>query len=572
MDGTETGASGTEAPTAGGAIFARLKALGVTHVFVNSGTDFPPIIEGLARAAAAGEDLPIPVIVPHEHAALGMAQGMHYVTGGPQAVMLHTNVGLANGAAGAINAAMDRTPVILMSGRTPTTEQGRFGSRTVPIGWGQEMRDQTALVREACKWDYELRFPEQIAEMLDRAAAIACSMPQGPVYLSLPREILCEAVTGMDLGAAPTMAPSRVAPDPVAIAHAADLLAGARRPLIIAQRGCGTAAGFDTLAALARDWALPVCRWWNNALALAEDHPMHVGDDPGPWLAEADVILSLDSLAPWGPDMHPLAAGAKVIQMGPDPLFARTPVRNFASHVTVACDVADGLAALSAAMDLQAPNPCVADRFAAVSAAARATRSAMLRSAAAGGGCARMTKAHVALVLGDAIRPRRATVLSELGVPLAPLGLRDHGAWRQEPHSGGLGWSFPAAMGMKIADPKRLVVATMGDGSYLFANPAVCHQIAEAMALPLLILVLNNEEWGAVRGSVAGMYPGGAAARANVMPLTSLKPVPDLVMIAQASRAWAERVETAAALPDALARALAAVDEGRCALLEVMVA
>jgi acetolactate synthase-1/2/3 large subunit len=92
------------------------------------------------------------------------------------------------------------------------------------------------------------------------------------------------------------------------------------------------------------------------------------------------------------------------------------------------------------------------------------------------------------------------------------------------------------------------------------------------MALPLLILVLNNEEWGAVRGSVAGMYPGGAAARANVMPLTSLKPVPDLVMIAQASRAWAERVETAAALPDALARALAAVDEGRCALLEVMVA
>jgi acetolactate synthase-1/2/3 large subunit len=567
----QTAARG-EAPTAGGAIFARLKALGVTHVFVNSGTDFPPIIEGLARAAAAGEDLPIPVIVPHEHAALGMAQGMHYATGGPQAVMLHTNVGLANGAAGAINAAMDRTPLILMSGRTPTTEQGRFGSRTVPIGWGQEMRDQTALVREACKWDYELRFPEQIVEMLDRAAAIACSTPQGPVYLSLPREILCGEVPGLDLAAPPRMAPARIAPDPGAIARAADLLAEAKRPLIIAQRGCGTSAGFDMLAVLARDWALPVCRWWNTALALAEDHPMHVGDDPGPWLAQADVILSLDSLAPWGPDMHPTGPGAQVIQMGPDPLFARQPVRNFAAHVTVACDVADGLAALGAAMDLRAPAPCVAQRSARIAKASAATRAAMRAAAEAGGTGARMTKAHVALALGHAIRGRRATVLSELGVPLAPLGLRSHGSWRQEPHSGGLGWSFPAAMGMKIADPGRLVVATMGDGSYLFANPAVCHQIAEAMKIPMLILVLNNEEWGAVRGSVTGMYPGGAAARANVMPLTSLKPVPDLVMIAQASRAWAERVERADALPDALTRALAAVDGGRCALLEIMIA
>ncbi|MFT4794969.1 MAG: acetolactate synthase-1/2/3 large subunit [Paracoccaceae bacterium] len=569
MDGTK---AGNEAPTAGGAIFARLKALGVTHVFVNSGTDFPPIIEGLARAAAAGEDLPIAIIVPHEHAALGMAQGMHYVTGGPQAVMLHTNVGLANGAAGAINAAMDRTPLILMSGRTPTTEAGRFGSRTVPIGWGQEMRDQTALVREVSKWDYELRFPEQILDMLDRAAAIACSAPPGPVYLSLPREILCEEVPQLDLSAPPSMAPVRVAPHPDAIARAADLLSTAERPLIIAQRGCGTKAGFDALAALTRDWALPVARWWNNALALAEDHPMHVGDDPGPWLAQADVILSLDSLAPWGPSMHPLAPGAKVIQMGPDPLFARAPVRNFASHVTVACETSDGIAGLAAEMVLRVRGPVVAARAARIKAASDANRAAVRKRAEDGGTGPRMTKDHVALHLGEAIRGRNATVLSELGVTLAPLGLTEHGAWRQEPHSGGLGWSFPAGMGMKITDPDRLVIATMGDGSYLFSNPAACHQIAEAMKIPMLILVLNNEEWGAVRGSVIGMYPGGAAARANVMPLTSLKPVPDLVMIAKASRAWAERVETAGALPDALTRAIAAVDDGRCALLEIMIA
>src|SRR3546814_16234890 len=68
---------------------------------------------------------------------------------------------LANGVIGTINAACEHIPLLLMSGRTPATEQGRFGARTVPIAWGQEMRDQAAMIRECCKWDYELRFPEQ---------------------------------------------------------------------------------------------------------------------------------------------------------------------------------------------------------------------------------------------------------------------------------------------------------------------------------------------------------------------------------------------------------------------------
>ena len=149
----------TETITAGGALLARLKAVGVDYIFANSGTDFPPIIEGLAEAAAKDIPLPQAVVIPHEHAAMGMAHGYYLGSGRPQAVMAHTNVGLANCAIGAINAATEHVPVLLFSGRTPTVEQGRFGARTVPIGWGQEMRDQAALVREAVKWDYELRFP-----------------------------------------------------------------------------------------------------------------------------------------------------------------------------------------------------------------------------------------------------------------------------------------------------------------------------------------------------------------------------------------------------------------------------
>jgi acetolactate synthase I/II/III large subunit len=197
----------TETITAGGAILARLKVVGVDYIFANSGTDFPPIIEGLAEAAAKNIALPRAIVIPHEHAAMGMAHGYYLATGRAQAVMAHTNVGLANCAIGAINMATEHVPVLLFSGRTPTLEQGRLGARTVPIGWGQEMRDQTALVREATKWDYELRFPEQALEVVDRAHAIACSTPKGPVYVSLPREVLC--------GPSPSNAldqPSRMAP------------------------------------------------------------------------------------------------------------------------------------------------------------------------------------------------------------------------------------------------------------------------------------------------------------------------------------------------------------------------
>ncbi|ORE96238.1 acetolactate synthase catalytic subunit [Stappia sp. 22II-S9-Z10] len=560
--------------TAGGAIFTRLKALGVDVVFANSGTDFPPIIEGLAEAAAAGVDLPAALVIPHEHAAMGMAHGYYLVTGRPQAVMLHTNVGLSNGATGAINAACEHIPMILMSGRTPVTEAGRFGARTVPIAWGQEMRDQTALVREAVKWDYELRYPEQIAPLMDRASAIAMSTPRGPVYLSLPREVLCEPVAAEDLAAPASIAPVRVAPDPAAVAAAAEALAGARAPLVIAQRGAGDAESFAAFAAWAEEWGIAVSSWWATHLAIATDHPCHVGADPGPWLAEADVVVILDALAPWWPDIHPVPEAETVVTMGPDPVFSRFPVRGFRSDIALRGENADTIPALIAAMD-RLPHPSgVAARRARLAAASAAERAKL--EAAAADTSRGMTKAFVSAALGRVLEAREAagretSVFSELGTKLGFLSRRAPLSWFQEPHSGGLGWSFPAAMGAKLADPARSVVATMGDGSYMFANPTACHQVAEALGLGVVVIILNNEEWGAVRASVAGLYPNGAAARANQMPLTALKPTPYFVRTAEASRAFARRITDPADLAAALEAALEAADTGRQALLDVAV-
>lgn len=564
--------AGARTTNAGAALLSRLSQLGVDVIFANSGTDFPPVIEGLAEAAAHGLPLPRPMVMPFESAAVGMAHGYYLATGRAQAVMLHTNVGLANAAMGAINAHVEQVPMLLIGGRTPTTERGRFGSRTVPIGWGQEMRDQAALVREACKWDYELRFPEQVQDVMDRAHGIASSLPRGPVYVSLPREVLCETVT-LDAGRRPQMQPATPVPPASQIERAADLIANARHPVIFAQRGAGGERAFGALGELAADWGIPVCQYWAVQLAIPTDHPMAAGPDPRPLLAQADVVLVLDSLAPWSPADGEPREDAQVIQVGPDPLHSRVPVRNFRADLSLAGETGPFVLALKEALDRRlggwrARNATRAAAIAARNAADRATRQAQATASAPA-----LTKARVSHALSDAIAGTGAAVFSELGCQLSHMRLDHHLAWFDGPHSGGLGWGFPAALGFKLADPERPVIATMGDGSYIFANPVACHQIAEAEGLSIIVLVLNNAQWGAVRDSVTGIYPGGHAARAAEIPLTSLDPAPDFTRVAQASRAWSRRVATLAELERALADALAHTGANKgLALIEVAIA
>ena len=567
------GNGGGSSVTAGGAIFARLKALGVDYVFCNSGTDFPPIIEGLAEAEASGMDLPQALVVPHEQAAIGMAHGYYAATGKPQAVIVHTNVGLANSVMGMINAAVDHVPMILMSGRTPVTERGRFGSRSVPIGWGQEMRDQHALVREVTKWDYELRFPEQINDLLDRAYAIATSTPAGPVYLSLPREVLCAPCTVDPANSPITLRASIVSAAEEELAQLAELLTTAEAPLIIAQRGAGNRDSFEALAELARDWAIPVCQYWATALAISYNHPSCIGSDIGPWLPQSDVVLILDGLAPWSPALHAAKPTARVVNLGPDPLFRRFPVRNFRSDLSIAGEIDDALVRLEARMRPMrlGRGADIAARRSSLEIAAASLRAAW-QAAEISGATSPMTKAYVGRCVGEAIDGLDATVLCELGCPVDHVRPTEPGSWWDVPFSGGLGWSLPAAMGHKLACPDRLVVATMGDGSYMFANPVVCHQIAEAHDTPVLTVILNNLEWNAVRRATVALYPDGHAARSNRMPLTSLSPSPDFARIVEASRGYGETVADPGELRAALRRGIdIVVRERRQCVLNVMV-
>ena len=173
----------------------RLAERGIEYVFANAGTDFAPVIESLAMNANGRRKFPSVIIVPHENVAMAMAHGYYKIAGKPAAVMVHVTVGTGNTVNGLMNAARDNIPILLAAGRTPITETGHIASRNRPIHWGQESFDQGGMVREFTKWDYELRAGQPVAAIVDRALDIAMSEPRGPVYLTLPREVLSDAAT-----------------------------------------------------------------------------------------------------------------------------------------------------------------------------------------------------------------------------------------------------------------------------------------------------------------------------------------------------------------------------------------
>jgi acetolactate synthase-1/2/3 large subunit len=558
--------NGDVAVTGAEALLRALKFHGITYLFANAGTDFPPIIEAMAKLST--DEIPTPVTIPHETAAVAMAHGYWLTTGAVQALMVHVNVGLANTVMGVINAASDNVPVLVMSGRTPITEQGRKGARMTPIQYGQEMFDQASLVSDVVKYHYEMRYPEQAEPLVARALAAARSAPEGPVYLSLPREPLAEAFPPARIPA-PSARPAASAaqPDPDAIARVAGWLAEARAPVLLVQRGDPAGALSTALQAFALRLGVAVAEPFVVRNVMPSAHPCFLGYDPGAALKGADLVIALDCDIPWIEALHRPDDTIRIVHAGADPHFLRMPVRGYRTDLAVQADPAAFVRALDAATPLQVG---VAARLERLATANETRRTAAAQKAEAG--CAAPISAEwLSRCLSDVLGAD-GIVLSELGVLPGAMDLAGGNRLFANPHSGGLGWALPAALGAQLADRDRLTVACIGDGSYIFANPVACHQIAEALALPVLVVIKNNGLWNAVRRSVVNAYPDGAAAKANAMPLTSLDPAPDYLQVAAASRAHVERVDHGRDLPAALQRALEVIrTERRQAVLDVRV-
>jgi len=547
---------------------------GIEYLFANGGTDFAPVNEALAAIAAKGVSPRLKVItVAHENVAVAMAHGYYLMTGRPQMVMFHVNVGTANGINALADAARDHVPLIFTAGRNPLTEWGMKGSRDTGIHWSQEMFDQAGMVRELCKWDYELRNGEQLEAVIDRAIEIATSEPCGPVYLSLPREVMSARMANFSYSATPRRAYGTVpGPTPDQIARAADILASSERPLIFARGNARVAANATALADFCARFAVPLVEYRSQANSLPGDHAMLLGYDPMPHMKEADAILVIDTDVPWMPSVHGNPAdGCMVIHIGVDPLFSRLPIRSFPCDVAVTGPARVVLPQIAAALGDRIAQPVLAARRAKVKAQRERTHQGVEANLARVRALSPMNPAWASHCIAQA-KDDDTIVVNEYSLILSHAPFAKARTMLGTPTAGGLGWGVGAALGAKLAAPDRTVIATLGDGAYMFGNPTAGHQVARTQGLPVLFIVFNNSMWEEVEGSSLRVFPDGHAARSNRMPVGSLGPTARYEHMMAIYGGYGECVETPEALPAALERALHAVRvEKRQALLNLIV-
>ena len=544
-----------------------LAAHGIEHLFVNPGTDFAPIVEAFARAGRTNRPVPKPMVVPHENAAVGMAHGYTMVTGKPQAVMLHTNVGTANAINLLIDASRDRVPMLLSSGRTPYTESGPHGARNVHIHWAQEMFDQAGMLREVVKWEYELTRGDQVGTVVDRAMEMACTSPQGPVYISLPREVLGEAAAAADTNRAHRARPHPPVPAPADIDRLAGWIAAARLPLIITGTLGRNPQESVVLSRLAERYALPVIPYNTRYFAISANHPMFQGSTPRPLLDEADLVIVLETDVPWLPSKENPPAGARVVQIGEDPLYARYPMRSFPSDLTITANALSVLEALETALaDRKAAD--VPDRRTRLTERSKQLHAGWREEAERASRGNTNNLAWLNHCLRDVV-DRDTLMISEYSFRQEYCPLETPGSLFALSAAGGLGWGLPASLGAKLAAPGKMVMSVLGDGAYMFANPTACHMVAETQKLPVLTVVYNNTLYGAVRRATLDMYDHGAAADGNGRLLADL-PSPAFERIVAAHDGHGERVEHPSDLPGALKRAAGAVRSGQQALVNVI--
>ncbi|HUG16880.1 MAG TPA: thiamine pyrophosphate-requiring protein [Thermomicrobiales bacterium] len=557
-----------------------LVSQGVDCLFLNPGTDTFPVQEAIVKIESHGRTAPRTVLCLFEIVALAAAHGYFAATGRPQAVMVHVDVGTQNLGSMLHNAQRGRAGVVIAAGRAPYTADPELrGSRSSYIHWLQEQADQHGIVRNYVKWDYELRRSDQVGEVVSRAFQIAASDPPGPVYMTLPREALMDAVGSVTLHRPERFPPARLgAGDPESLREAARRLVGAERPLVLTSSSGRSEAGYRGLLRLSELLALPVVEWRNRA-NFPGDHGLHQGYEVGPLLRNADVLLALDHDFPYIPSVVQPAADAFIIQLDLDPLKERIPLWTFPVDLPIRADSAQALDLIADEAErllTGARRAAIEERRGMLAERHREQRASWRRAAEVDEGATPITLAW----LGACLRALQAEQPDCVFVD--EMVTSNEAIWRQVPaqepgswfgsNGSGLGWALGAALGVKLAKPEAPVIALVGDGSFVFGAPLAALWAMQTQDAPVMIVILNNTCYNATKRPLVANYPEGYSVREDRFVGVDLLPAPRYDLLANVVGAWGERVEEPVALLAALRRGLERVRDGQTAIVDVQLA
>lgn len=555
-----------DSPEVGEQVIETLGDMGISYVFSTFGTDHPPLIKGLAK-----HDDPTLILAPHEMLAASAAHGYSQVTNEPQAVLVHVDVGTANLGASVHNAARSRVPMFILAGRTPvTTRNERPGSRSIFVHYYQDVYDQQGLLREYAKWTYELETGANVGTVLARGYDLATAAPAGPVYLTLPREVLRQDSEATGRSAS---IPSRS--DWVTATASTDaregllaLLRDASHPLVVTSylgRDESAVAALETFAETCGVAVVEAAPAFD--LSFDREHPLHFGFVTEEHLDDADLLLVANCDVPWVPSQKTPTEDSTVVHIDPDPEKPQYPLWDFRVDYRLRAEPKAVFTDLAAAFDDTGVATERRDRLAEVG---RQRREGIRSEVADPADTDRITPGVLSAVLGEALEDDDIvvdeTVTNTVDV-LRHLTRTEPGSYYSY-CSSGLGWAGGASLGVKLARPASRVVSLVGDGSFVLGNPVAALQTAAAYGLPYLTVVYDNRRWQAVEDAIRDQYgePGF-----DTRPFTEYAPESNLANLAEIVGGYGERVDDPTEIAEAIESGLAAIEDGDPAILDVRI-
>jgi acetolactate synthase-1/2/3 large subunit len=551
-----------------------LNSNGVEYIFLNPGTDTNSIQQAISKFKNMGKRTPEVILCLHESVAMAAAHGYFMVSGKPQVVFVHTDVGIQQAGGAVHNAQRGRIGVVLCSGRAPSSIDS---GKTNQVHWFQEQFDQAGVVRGYVKWAWELRTNENIHEVVQRAFQMASSEPCGPVYLCLPQDLLTEKISNVRISDvaryAGTASPQA---DNALLEEAASMLIEAKNPLIITGNSGRNPQSVASLVSLAENIGARVIIS-PFRMNFPTTHYLTSGFETSQSIKDADVVLEIDLDVPYIPSQAKPGPNTKIIHIDIDAVKENFPVWGFPADILIQADSSKALPVLNQIVSKKLTSEHqarIAGRLKKLKSEHQKMKEEWRELAVTASTRKPISPEWLCHCLGKAI-DEDTIVLGEAVTNRMSLYRQVE---RTRPGtfflSGGssLGWGLGAALGARLASPDKTVVTMVGDGSFIFGCPTAAIWAASVFHAPFLCVILNNQRYNApsLNTSVSA-GEGNSAQKTELRVGIEIKPSPDYAAIARACFAYGQTVTDPADVLPAIKTALEQVRAGTPAVLDVKI-